>query len=104
MNNYIKIKPYIVPDDQGYGYANAIYWNVLNLYKDCEETIVYCSLFNISVEQVLDENGNLVDVTFHSPSLMNFEMSLNKTLLDSWGPDVVIDDYVLSYDPNFQRE
>lgn len=104
MNYYIKIKPYYVPNDQGYGYANAIYWSVQDLYRDCNESTIYCNLLNVSVRQVPDENGNMIDATFISPSLMDFQMIADRVLLDAWGPDVVIDDYVLTYDPNFQRE
>lgn len=104
MDYYIKIKPYNVPNDQGYGYANAIYWRIDSLYRGCTESIIYCNLLNVSTKQVLDENGNMIDSVFVSPCLMNFDMVADSNLLSSWGPDSVIDDYVLTYDPNFQRE
>ena len=103
MDSFLMIKPYTVPNDQGYGYANAIYWNVQEVYRGCDEAPIYCNLVNISTRQVPDENGNMVDTTFISPSLMDFQMVADKALLDAWGPDVVIDDYVLTYDPNFER-
>jgi hypothetical protein len=51
-----------------------------------------------------DENGNPQQVEFISNSLSQFEMIADENLLNSWGPDSVIDDFVLTYDPNFERE
>jgi hypothetical protein len=31
-------------------------------------------------------------------------MEMSKDILDNWGPDSVIDDLVLTYSPEFERE
>ena len=104
MATYLKIKPYSVSNDQGYGFANAIYWVVSELYRGDVETNLLCNLVNVSIRQIPDENGVLKDIEFISPSLMNFQMIITQEILDSWGPDSVIDDLVLTYSPEFERE
>ena len=104
MTTYLKIKPYIVPNDQGYGFANAIYWVVPELYRGDESAQLFCNLVNVSIRQIPDENGVLQDIEFISPSLMNFQMEITQELLDAWGPDSIIDDFVLTYSPDFERE
>jgi hypothetical protein len=104
MENYIKIKPYTVSNDQGYGFANAITWNVQDVYRGCTEAIVYCNLIKVFQQDISDGNGGTITTNFISPSLMDFQMVVNEALLNSWGPDTVIDDFVLTYDPNFEKE
>ena len=104
MSNYLKIKPIIVPNDLGYNTANAIYWVVPNLGRGDTTATIICDLVYISYISSTDENGNSIQSPIVSPSLQNFEMVADETLLNSWGPDSVIDDYVLTYDPNFERE
>ena len=104
MATYLKIKPYSVLNDQGYGFANAIYWVVSELYRGDENAKLFCNLVNVSIRQIPDENGVLQDIEFISPSLMDFQMDITKEMLDAWGPDSIIDDFVLSYDSNFEKE
>lgn len=104
MATYLKIKPYSVPNDQGYGFANAIYWVVPEINRGDESAILFCNLVNTTIRQIPDENGVLQDIEFISPSLMQFQMEITQEILDAWGPDSVIDDFVLSYDSNFERE
>jgi len=104
MATYLKIKPYSVPNDQGYGFANAIYWVVSELHRGDEYANLFCNLVNVSIRQIPDENGILQDIEFISPSLMDFQMIIPQEILDTWGPDSVIDDFVLTYSPDFERE
>jgi hypothetical protein len=104
MSTYLKIKPYNVPNDLGYGFANAIYWVVPNLGRGDVTATIICDLVNITYIQGTDENGNPIQSPIVSPSLEHFEMIADETLLNSWGPDSVIDDFVLTYDPLFERE
>ena len=104
MATYLKIKPYYVPDDQGYGFANAIYWTVTDLNRGDTEAKLIGNLVNTSVRQIPDENGIPQNVEFISAVLMQFEMIVPQNILDAWGPDSVIDDFVLTYDHLFERE
>ncbi len=104
MSSYLKIKPVSVSPDYGYDTANAIYWVVPNLGRGDIIATIICDLVYISYIPGTDENGNPTLSPLVSPSLQNFEMIADETLLNSWGPDSVIDDYVLTYDPRFERE
>jgi hypothetical protein len=105
MENYFKIKPYIVPNDLGYGFANAIAWTVQDIYRGAEEAVAYCNLLKIYQQEVPDGSGGTITTNFISPSLMDFQMTIPHPVLNSWGADdTVIDDFVLTYDSNFERE
>jgi hypothetical protein len=104
MSTYLNIKPYSVPNDFGYTFANAIYWTVPYLGRGDTSSTIVCDLVNISSGQTTDEFGNIISGPIISPSLEHFEMIADEDLLNSWGPDSVIDDFVLTYDPNFERE
>ena len=105
MEYFFKIKPYTVPNDQGYGFANAITWMINDVYRGCNEATAYCNLLNVSTWDIPDNSGGTTTSFYISPSLMSFEMIVPYSVLNSWGADdTVIDDYVLTYDPNFERE
>jgi hypothetical protein len=104
MSTYLRIKPYSIQNDLGYSFANAIYWQVPFLGRGDTSATIVCDLVNITSAQTTDEFGNIVNGPVVSPSLGHFEMIADEVLLNSWGPDSVIDDYVLTYDSNFERE
>ena len=104
MLTYLKIKPYNVPNDFGYTFANAIYWVLPHLGRGDTSATIVCDLVNISSAQTTDEFGNIISGPVISPSLKHFEMIADEDLLNSWGPDSVIDDFVLTYDPNFVKQ
>jgi len=74
------------------------------LYRGDDSANLFCNLVNVSIRQIPDENGILQDIEFISPSLMDFQMTVSKEMLNTWGPDTIIDDFVLSYDSNFEKE
>ena len=104
MSQFLKIKPYYISNPYGFEYANAIMWSVQELNRGDMETTVYRNLVNISMSPVPDGNGIPIQTEFISPSLMSYEMIATQTILDSWGPDSVIDDFVLTYDPLLEKE
>ena len=100
----LKIKPYLLPSENKYPYANGIIWTCYGLSRNCLSCWVICDLIYVWTEEYTDENGNILTSEIVSESLFQFQMIVPKEILDIWGPDVVIDDYVLTYDPNFERE
>ena len=101
----LKIKPYNIPELSKYPYANGISWVCNGLFRYCPECWLNCDLVYVWDENYIDENtGEVKTITMISESLKHFDMIVPDTILDTWGPDVVIDDYVLTYDPNFERE
>ena len=74
------------------------------MYRGDDSANLFCNLVNVSIRQIPDENGILQDIEFISPSLMDFQMTVSKEMLNTWGPDTIIDDFVLSYDSNFEKE
>jgi hypothetical protein len=104
MKSYIKIKPVYSGITSNYPYVNGIIWTCNSLYRGTTQAPITCDLVYIWQETLPDENGNPQQVEFISNSLSQFEMTADENLLNSWGPDSVIDDYVLTYDPNFERE
>lgn len=104
MADYLKIKPIYSVATDVYPYANAIMWTCNDLYRNATTAKLNCDLVNITVKTEIDNEGNTIVYDYISPSLQNFEMELTYDILDIWGPDSIIDDFVLTYDPNFERE
>jgi len=104
MADYLKIKPVYSVATDVYPYANAIMWTCNDLYRNATTAKLNCDLVNITVKTEIDNEGNTITYDYISPSLLGFEMEIPYDILEIWGPDSVIDDFVLTYDPNFERE
>jgi hypothetical protein len=104
MADYLKIKPVYSVATDVYPYANAIMWTCNDLYRNAPTAKLNCDLVNITVKTEIDNEGNTITYDYISPSLLGFEMEIPYDILEIWGPDSVIDDFVLTYDPNFERE
>jgi hypothetical protein len=104
MSVYLKIKPIYSVSTDVYPFANAIIWNCYNIYKNAETADLRCEMVNVSTQILPDNDGNPQTVEFISPVLSGFDMVVPKNILDSWGPDDIIDDFVLTYSSDFQRE
>ncbi len=104
MSNYLKIKPMYSVATDVYPYANAIMWVCNDLYRNATTARLNCDLINVTVRTEIDNDGNTLIYDYISPSLLSFEMEIPYDILQVWGPDSVIDDFILTYDPAFQRE
>jgi hypothetical protein len=104
MADYLKIKPIYSVATDVYPYANVIMWTCNDLYRNATTAKLNCDLINLSVKTEIDNDGNTIVYDYLSPSLFSFEMEIPYEVLQAWGPDSVIDDFVLTYDPNFERE
>ena len=104
MADYLKIKPIYSVATDVYPYANVIMWTCNDLYRNATTAKLNCDLVNITVKTEIDNEGNTIVYDYISPSLLSFEMELTYDILEIWGPDSIIDDFVLTYDPNFERE
>jgi len=104
MANYLKIKPIYSVATDVYPYANAIMWTCNDLYRNATTAKLNCDLVNITVKTEIDNEGNTITYDYISPSLLSFEMEITYDILQAWGPDSVIDDFALSYSPEFERE
>lgn len=103
MQSLLRIKPYPISMSQGFDFANAIFWAVMGIDRDGEQAELQGSLLNIYTREIPDENGVLQTIEFVSPVLENFQIMVPKEILDIWGPDSVIDDFIISVS-NFERE
>jgi hypothetical protein len=104
MSNYLKIKPIYSVATDVYPYANAIMWACNDLYRSAASARLNCDLVNVAVRNEIDSEGNTLIYDYVSPSLLSFEMEIPNDILTSWGPDSVIDDFVLTYSTDFKRE
>jgi hypothetical protein len=104
MADFLKIKPVYSVATDVYPYANAIMWICNDLYRNSTTAKLNCDLVNITVKTEIDNEGNTVVYDYMSPSLLSFEMEIPYEILEIWGPDSVIDDFVLTYSPEFERE
>ena len=104
MSNYLKIKPIYSVAIDVYPYANAIIWACNDLYRNATSAKLNCNLVNVTVRTEMDSEGNTLIYDYISPSLLDFEMEIPYDILEVWGPDSVIDDFVLTYSPDFERE
>jgi hypothetical protein len=104
MADYLKIKPVYSVATDVYPYANAIMWTCNDLYRNATTAKLNCDLVNITVKTEIDNEGNTIVYDYISPSLFGFEMEIPYEILQAWGPDSVIDDFVLTYSPDFERE
>jgi hypothetical protein len=104
MSTYLKIKPIYSVATDVYPYANVIMWTCNDLYRNAITGKLNCDLINMTVKTEIDNDGNTIVYDYLSPSLMSFEMEVPYDILEAWGPDSVIDDFVLTYSPDFERE
>ena len=104
MSNFLKIKPVYSVSTEIYPYANALMWSCNNLYRNSTTANLNCDLVNITTITEIDNEGNTHVLDYISPSLLSFEMEIPHEILDNWGPDSVIDDFVLTYSSEFERE
>jgi len=104
MSNFLKIKPVYSVATDVYPYANAIIWVCYDLYRNGTSAKLNCNLVNITVRTEIDSEGNTLIYDYISPSLLGFEMEIPYDILEVWGPDSVIDDFVLTYSSDFERE
>jgi hypothetical protein len=74
------------------------------LYRNATTAKLNCDLVNITIKTEIDDEGNTITYDYISPSLLGFEMEIPYEILIIWGPDSVIDDFVLTYSPEFERE
>ena len=92
MNNYLRIKEINFGELQEKK-ANAIVWTVASLMRNMTEATINCALI-----YVLNDGGSI-------ESNYYFSMTIPDTILQSWGADdSVIDDFVLTYSPLFQKD
>jgi hypothetical protein len=104
MSNFLKIKPVYSGSTEVYPYANAIMWCCNYLYRNSSTAKLSCDLVNLTTITETDNDGIIHTYDSISPSLLNFEMELPYEILNAWGPDNVIDDFVLTYSSDFERE
>jgi hypothetical protein len=104
MSVYLKIKPVYSVSTDRYPYANAIIWSCNNLYREATTGTLNCDLVNVTPITEIDNEGNTHFYDSVSPSLLSFEMEIPYVILNNWGPDSVIDDFVLTYSSEFERE
>lgn len=104
MSNFLKIKPIYYVATDVYPYANAIMWSCNDLCRNATTAKLNSDLINVTVRTEIDNNGNTLVYDYISPSLLSFEMEIPYDILQAWGPDSVIDDFVLTYSPDFERE
>lgn len=89
--NYIKIKPIQFGELQEKT-ANAIVWQVNQLFRNAQEAIADCSLINVK------SDGSSEHVSM-------FQVNIDYNTLQAWGADdSVIDNVVLAYSPLFEKD
>lgn len=93
-NNFIKIKPVEIPHFGGSETANAITWKCSELTRNSTSARLFCQLLRVN------EQDQIMPVK----PLYTFTMDVPNDILQTWGDDSVIDDFVLTYSDKFEKE
>lgn len=87
--NYLRIEPIQISNIDLTSEVNAIGWSCINLDRGTTSATLLCSLVYINNEEMASEPK------------YNWSMMIPDNILQAWQSDAVIDDYVLSYSPQF---
>jgi hypothetical protein len=104
MENFLRIKPITLSGVINDIIINSIFWNCQNIVRGADRAKLLCDLCYLSTETFVDENGTEYTKEVISNSLYHFEMEIPNDVLQNWTTDDVIDNFVLTYSPKFERE
>lgn len=91
---YLKIQPIQISNfGKQPKTVNAITWNCSSLERNTSSAILFCELAFIDPQDAEEKD-------FY-PTHHTFTMEVPKEVLDLWGDDSVIDDFVLTYSSDF---
>jgi hypothetical protein len=91
QKNYLRIQPIEIPYFGGSKTANAIFWSCSNLERASNSARLFCELVYV-------DDNNPSDFT---PTVYGFSMEVPDNILQTWLDDSIIDDFVLTYSPEF---
>lgn len=90
--NYLRIKEINFGELQEKK-SNAIVWNISNLMKNSTSAEANCALIFVKPD------GGTIESDYY------FNMTIPNNILQSWGSDdSVIDDFILTYSPLFEKD